>query len=299
MQMKSVQDKRRSGRKPSQITKPLPSDDKKRSTENDYQVLLQCLPHANVWYREHLRRTFDHIFSEHHEPRIVFPPRVREHGRFRFTTSKYETGNSIVTRNKWMAHGLALMDGDPDIVALSPYPITIRYLGRNASNGVEWKDHVPDLAVLRRNGDVAFMDFFHDLDTRRDDDRTHALQISLQEDCSATYEVMWATQILKQPRFFNRNLLHANRPRRGEVDLTIIERSILEQRLPTTIEELSNMLPLNVLVERWGDDARSSAEPVAGVHVVFSACLRLCYLGRVDLDMSKPLSTSSIVSRRV
>ncbi|MHC2423096.1 hypothetical protein ACVMB2_007007 [Sinorhizobium meliloti] len=296
--MKSVQDRRPSGRKPSQVTKPLPSDDKKRSTEDDYKVLLQCLPHANVWYREHLRRAFDHIFSEDHEPRVTFPARVREHGRSRFTTSKYRTGSSIVTRNKWMAHGLALMDGDPDIVALSPYPITIRYLGRNANNSVEWKDHIPDLAILRRNGAVGFMDFFHDIDTRRDDDRTNALQISLEEDCGATYEVMWATQILKQPRFFNRNLLHANRPRRGEVDLTIIERSILEQRLPMTIEELSNMLPLNVLVERWDDDARSSAEPVAGVHVVFSACLRLCYLGKVELDMSKPLSTSSIVSRR-
>lgn len=297
--MKSIQIKRPSGRKPSRVAKPLPSDDKKRSTEDDYKVLLQCLPHATIWYREHLQRTFDHIFSQHHEPRVTFPPRVRGHGRSKFTTGKYRTGNSMVTRNEWMFHGLALMDGDPDVIAISPYPLTIRYLGRNPEGTVEWKDHIPDIATLRRDGSVCFIDFMHDLDPRRDNDRHRELMISLKEDCSASYQVMWATQILKQPRFFNRNLLHANRPSRGEVDLTIIERSILEQPLPMTIEELSNMLPLNVLVERWGDDARSSAEPVAGVHVVFSACLRLCYLGKIDLDMSKPLTTSSTVSRRI
>lgn len=297
--MKSVQDRRPSGRKPSQVTKPLPSDDKKRSTEDDYKVLLQCLPHAHVWYREHLRRAFDHIFSEGHEPRVTFPARVREHGRSKFTTSKYRTGSSIVTRNKWMAHGLALMDGDPDIVALSPYPITIRYLGRNANSSVEWKDHIPDLAILRRNGAVGFMDFFHDIDTRRDDERTNALQISLKEDCGAAYEEMCATQILRQPRFFNRNLLHANRPRPGELDLTVIERCILEQPLPMTIAEISDAMPLNVVVERWEDEDRTSARFVPGSHVVFSSCLRLGYLGKVDLDMSKPLTMSSIVSRRV
>jgi hypothetical protein len=297
--MKSPHVKKPSRPKPSRITKAPPSDEVKRSTEDDYKVLLQCLPNATVWYREHLRRTFDHIFSEHHEPRVTFPARVRGHGRFRFTTDKYRPGRSIISRNRWMAHGLALMDGDPDIVALAPYPITIRYLSRNADCTVSWQDHIPDLAFLRRDRRVGFVDFLHDMDARRDNDRSRALLLSLEEDCGATYEVMWATQILQQPRFFNRNLLHANRPRKGEVDLTATERSILQQPLPMTIDELSASLPYNILVERYEDEPRSSAQRVEGVQAVFSSCLRLAYLGKVDFDMSKPISTSSTVSRRV
>jgi len=197
-----------------------------------------------------------------------------------------------------MAHGLALMDGDPDIVALSPYPVTIRFLSRTSGLKVTWRDHIPDLAVLRRDGSVGFIDFLHDLDVRLGDDRGRDLSISLKEDCGATYDVMWATDILQQPRFFNRNLLHANRPRKGEVDLTMLERSILQQPLPMTIDELSASLPYNVLVERYEDEPRSSAETIEGVQAVFSSCLRLAYLGKVEFDMSKPISTSATVSRR-
>jgi len=296
--LKSPHARKPSRPKPSQITKALPSDDVKRSTEDDYKVLLQCLPNSTVWYREHLRRTFDHIFSDQHEPRVTFPARVRGRGRRRFTTDKYRTGRSIITRNPWMGEGLALMDGDPDVVAIAPYPITLRYLTRSSGFKVTWEDHIPDLAFLRRDGSVGFVDFLHDLDVRLGDDGGRDLSLSLKEDVGATYEVMWATDILQQPRFFNRNLLHANRPRKGEVDLTATERSILQQPLPMTIDELSASLPYNVLVERFVDEPRSSAEPVADVQAVFSSCLRLAYLGKVEFDMSKPISTSSTVSRR-
>jgi hypothetical protein len=296
--MKSPHAKKPSRQKPSRITKALPSDDVKRSTEDDYKVLLHCLPNAKVWYREHLQRTLEFIFSEEHEPRVTFPARVRGRGRRRFTTEKCRTGDTIVTRNSWMGDGLALMDGDPDIIAMAPYPITVRYLSVNADCTVSWQDHIPDLAILRRDGSVGFIDFLHDMDVRLGENRGRDLALSLQEDCGATYEVMWATDILRQPRFFNRNLLHANRPRMGEVDLTMLERSILQQPLPMTVDELYAALPYNTLVERYEDEPRSSAEVAEGVNAVFSSCLRLAYLGKVEFEMSQPISTSSTVSRR-
>lgn len=286
-------------KRPSRVTKPLPSDDHKRSTLDDYKLILQCVPNASEWKPQHLRRAYDYIFSAKHEPRVTFPARVRGHSRFKFTTGKVRSSGMAIARGPWMLHGLTLLDGDPDIIAIAPFPITIRYISATSDGtGTEWKDHIPDVAVLRRNGTVGFIDFMHDIDARRCNKRAQELGLSLERDCGATYDVMWATQILRQPRFYNRNLIHANRPRRGEVDLSMMERSILEQQLPMTVEELSEALPYNVLLERWDKEARESSQPVAGVHVVSSSCLRLAYLGKVELDLSRPFGLSTTVSRR-
>ncbi len=285
-------------KKPSRVTKPLPSDDNKRSTLDDYKLLLHCVPNATKRKPEHLRRTYQYIFSEKHEPLVSFPARVRMHSRFRFTSRKIRSGGVFTARGPWLLNGLTLLDGDPDIVAIAAYPITVRYLTAKAhENATEWRDHIPMVAVLRLDGTVGFMDFMHDLDAQRYEQRTRELGLQLPEDCGASYEMFSASEILRQPRFYNRNLIHANRPRWGEVDLSVVERSILEQPLPMTIETLSQALPYNVLLERWSDEPKKSAQPVAGVHVVSSSCLRLAYIGKIELDMSRPFGPSTIVSR--
>lgn len=287
-------------KKPSRVTKQLPLDDRKRSTLDDYKVLLQCIPHASEWKPEHLRRTFDYLFSADHEPRVSFPARVREHSRFKFTTRKVRSAGMVIGRGSWMMHGLTLLDGDPDIIAIAPFPITIRYLAATSDGmDTEWKDHIPDVSVMRRDGSFGFIDFVHDADAGHFERRTQELTLSLSNDCGATYELMRASQILTQPRFYNRNLIHSNRPRRGEADLSMMERSILEQPLPMTVAELSEALPFNVLLERWNDEARASAQPVAGVHVVSSSCLRLAYMGKVELDLSREFGPFTTVSRRL
>lgn len=286
-------------KKPSRVTKPLPSDDRKRSTLDDYKLILQCVPNASEWKPEHLRRTYDYIFSEKHEPRVSFPARVRERSRFKFTTRKVRSGGMVIARGSWMMHGLTLLDGDPDIIAIAAFPITIRYIAATTEGaGTEWKDHIPEVAVMRQDGSIGFIDFVHDADADHFDQRAQELALSLSKDCGATYEMMRASQLLAQPRFYNCNLIHSNRPRWGEVDLSIMERSILEQPLPMTVEKLSEVLPYNVLLERWDSDARESSRPVAGVQVVSSSCLRLAYLGKVELDLSRPFGPFTIVSRR-
>lgn len=286
-------------KKPSRVTKPLPSDDRKRSTLDDYKLLLQCVPHASEWKPEHLRRTYEYMFSANHEPRVTFPARVRERSRFKFTTRKVRSTGMVTARGRWMLHGLTLLDGDPDIVAISPFPITVRYLA-STSDGTQtaWKNHIPDVAVLRKDGTVGFIDFMHDIDARRCNKRARELGLSLEKDCGATYEVMWAAQILSQPRFYNRNLIHANRPRWGEADLSVVERSILEQPLPATVAELSEAVTFNVLMERWENEAPEASRPCASIDVVFSSILRLAYLGKVELDMTRPFGPSTTVSRR-
>lgn len=287
-------------KKPARVTKPLPSDDRKRSKLDDYKVLLQCIPHGNEWRPEHLRRTFDYIFSQEHEPLVSFPARVREHSRFRFTSRKIRSGGVFTARGSWLLNGLTLLDGDPDIVAIAAYPIVLRYIAATPDRkDTEWKDHIPAVAVLRRDGTVGFIDYKHDLDAQKCEQRTQELALSLSKDCGASYQMIRASETLRQPLFYNRNLIHANRPRWGEVDLSMMERSILEQPLPMTVERLSEALPYNALLERWNDEARESAQPVAGVHVVSSSCLRLAYMGKVELDLSRPFGPSTTISRRV
>lgn len=287
-------------KKPARVTKPLPSHDRKRSALDDYKVLLQCIPHSSEWKPEHLRRTYDYIFSEAHEPRVSFPARVREHSRFKFTTRKVRSSGMVIARGSWMMHGLTLLDGDPDIIALAAFPITIRYIAAT-SDGTDtgWKDHIPDVAVMRRDGSVGFIDFVHDADADHLNQRTRELTLSFLNDCGATYELMRASQVLRQPRFYNRNLIHSNRPRWGEADLSRVERSILEQSLPMTVAELSEAVRFNVLLEHWEDEPRDAARPSVGVDVVASSCLRLAYAGKVELDMGRPFDASTIVSRRV
>jgi hypothetical protein len=206
----------------------------------------------------------------------------------------------VIARGPWMLHGLTLLDGDPDIVAITPFPITIRYLASTSDrNQTEWKDHIPDVAILRRDGTVGFMDFMHDVDARRCNRRARELGMSLAKDIGATYDIMWAAQILSQPRFYNRNLIHANRPRSGEADLSVVERSILEQSLPATVAELSDAVTFNLLVERGEDETPEAARPLAGIDVVASSILRLAYQGKVELDMSSKFGPSTTVTRRI
>ena len=285
--------------KPSRVTKLIPPDDRKRSTVDDYKLLLHCVPNGIGWKPEHLRRTFEHIFSESHEPLVSFPARVRERSRFKFTTRKVRSTGMVIARGPWMLHGLTLLDGDPDVVAIAAYPITVRYLTATLDHmGTAWRDHVPAVAVLRRDGSICFIDFEHDLDALQLERRTRELAQQLSEDCGASYRMMIASEILRQPSFYNRNLIHANRPRWGEADLSVVERSILEQPLPTSVEEVSEALKFNVLLERWQDEAPDAARPCAGIDVDASSVLRLAYVGKIDFDMSRPFGPSTIVSRR-
>jgi hypothetical protein len=282
-QPRSAQPKRKSG---------------SRTTENS--VLLQCIP-GDTSHEGRLRvqSIYTHIFSAAHEPKYRFTARTKTVGRKRFPTPKYRALGTITYRNQSMENGLFLFDVDPDVVAMSPYPLTIRYTGTDREQRAIWKDHVPDIALLRRDGSVEFLDFEHDKDVEAYSARTEELELSLQ-DCGASYRLMKATEILAQPRFYNANVIWLHKPLRGEsIAYGPLEREILRQTLPMSIANLSKVLKLNALVTRDEGQPRDAATLVPEVNVVFTACMQLAYVGKVSLDMSKPVSTDTVVTRRI
>lgn len=247
-------------------------------------------------------KLFAEMFGPEHEPKLVFPPRIRNRtSRGKFPTAKYAAGRSIRTRNMLMDDGLVILDTDPDIIALAPYPMVIRYEGIDVDGLVSWQEHVPDLAAIRRNGRVEFIDFVSDLDASSNWllVRSRLIAAALHRDYGVVYKVLPAAWVRKQPRFRNRNLMwaHAPSPYQPAV-IGNLARQILEQPLPMSIGDLRASLDRNVMVSREEGEPPTASQPITGSDVVFTACMQLAFAGKVCVDMGDRPIDAMIVGRR-
>jgi hypothetical protein len=247
-------------------------------------------------------KLFADMFGPEHEPKRVFPPRIRnKKSRGKFPTAKYAAGGQIRTREPLMDDGLVLLDTDPDVVALAPYPMVVRFEGIDPDGLVCWQEHVPDVAAMRRSGRVEFIDFISDLEAAGTWIwvRSRLVAAALQSDYGVVYKVLPAAWVRKQPRFRNRNLMWAHAPSPHQPALIRnLARQILDQSLPMTIGELQASLDRNVMVSRWEGEPQSASQPVAGSNIVFTACMQLAFEGKVRVDMGDRPISSMIVDRR-
>lgn len=267
----------------------------------DPRNLLHCVPSSSPATRRERRRLLESVFSEEHQPLVTFAARKMGKSREKFATLKCRSAKSIVYRNRWMHNALVILETDPDVVALSHYPVTIRYIATDLDQKTVWKDHVPSLAVMRKDGGISFHDFLHDEDAGAAASRTREIALSLREDFDAEYVVWTATEILAQPRFFNANLIWAHRSSKAHILVSgSLEQDILQQEFPASIREIADRLdtPMNDR-GRDGDSDAVGDTPRYGINLVFSTCLRLAADGRIQLDTATQITTSTIIVRRV
>lgn len=273
--------------------------------KNNKEAVLQPVPVPTSRLERKIMRDnlFADIFGPEHKPKRDFPPAIRNRkSRGKFPTAKYVAGGQIRVREPLMDDGLVLLDTDPDVVALSPYPMVVRFEGVNSDGLVCWQEHVPDIGAMRKSGRIEFIDFVSDLDAASSWlwVRSRLLAAALQRDYDIVYKVHRAAWVRKQPRFRNRNLMwaHAPSPHQPAI-IRNLARQILEQSLPMTIGQLRTSLDRNVMVSRWEGEPETAAQPVPGSDIVFTACMQLAFEGKVRVHMGDRPISSMIVDRRV
>lgn len=273
--------------------------DKSREKGFPGKKVFTCLPHLQNGLIDRVRPVLDEIFSPEHCPRKTFAAKQKDRGsRYKTPSRKYAAAKVVVYRNPYMHNGLLLLDVDPDVVAIAPFPLVVRFITVDDERRAVWRDHVPDLAVRRRDGRVEFIDFMHDHDAHARVGELNDLAYALHQSAGIIHRVMTATEIVAQPRFYNANVIWNHQPVAGElVSLESVQRDILRQPLPMTISELSAAIDHNVAVVREDGELRTASRPIAAVDIVYTACLRLAYAGRVRLDMNKQISMSTIITK--
>ena len=75
-----------------------------------------------------------------------------------FPTSKAPQ-QKIRYRSPLMADGLMHIDTDPQVRRISPYPLSLVFGVMDESGELKKREQTPDLAVLKKDGSVVFIDF--------------------------------------------------------------------------------------------------------------------------------------------
>ncbi|WFU00703.1 hypothetical protein QA648_11025 [Rhizobium sp. CB3171] len=256
---------------------------------------------SEVARQTRLDALWKHVFGPEHKPVKTYKPRIRHRNmRGRFPTEKCRSTGMIRTRLPLMLDGLVHLDTDPNVVAIAAYPTTFDFLSANGDGNVVGRSHIPDVGVLQASGKVVFVDWIpfrlqQDLPWLKQ--RTAELRLHL-EQYGAEYAVHDERSIYIQPRFSNLNLMEAHKPlpyQHAGIDETC--RAIMRQPLPSTIGELCRMSAPNALVARWEDEPAGAFRVVPEVNVVFTACMQLAYRGEIELDISRPFSPRTRVTR--
>lgn len=237
------------------------------------------------------------IFADGHKP-------VRKVGRgmyhggqaISFPTNKVASG-IIRARSNLMADGLLHLDTDPNVVQLSPYPMEVAYWSTFDGETPAKRDHIPDMAILLRGGDVVFIDYvpmLEQIDTRRFRNRVVERVRHFREEFDAAYVVHDERSVRIEPRLSNLRLMWTHRARRTEpASLAHARQAIREAGLPVTIRSISDKAGFAHQAIIWEDDEAPTM--VSETNLIFTAVMQLAMRGEVRLDLGKRLTLDSMI----
>lgn len=208
-----------------------------------------------------------------------------------FPTDK-AAGGQIVARLPLMADGLVHLDTDPAIKAIAAYPMTIEYFSPRRNNTSVKREHVPDVAVLRADGSVVFIDYVpvnEQAEKAWIAKRTQVLRAHIAAHHGCSYAVHDELCLLAKPLFPNLKTMWAHKP--GPLDLPEVQlviRAVRRHRFPSMLGTLKRALHAD-------PDLRSVFRriDVDGVDLAFTAVMQMCFLGELDIDLSKPFSPTT------
>ncbi|WFS02371.1 hypothetical protein [Rhizobium tumorigenes] len=240
------------------------------------------------------------LFGPDHEPVRVFKAGAKHRNPVgKFPTDRYAAGGVIRTRSPLMSDGLKHLDVDPRVIWLAPYPFQISYLSVDEHGEIFSRTHVPDVGIRFRNGTVGFVDYVpFSCQDERSRQREREILLHLAENFNAGYAVHDERCIYPEPIFRNVCVLreHRSLPIDHEC-IREIGREILEASLPMTIGELTRSVSVNAFVEKWEDEPDSAYRVDKDANPVFTACMQLAITGKVNLDLTRVFSPSTVVSK--
>jgi hypothetical protein len=238
----------------------------------------------------------DHVFSKAHVP--AWQPKLGTHYQTLptiFPTRKSAQG-VVYARLPLMRHGLMHIDTDPDVVVVAGYPLQTVYWSASASSptGETKRVHRADLALRRRDGSVVFIDYVNlaiQAERPWQERQIAELRAHYAEEFGAEFALHDERCVYGQPIWPNVSLMWGYMP--GTVDVPqVVEarHAIRRAGLPMTIVDMEAVvaridgLP-DAMVERAAD-------------IAFTAAMQLVIAGVADVDLSKPITTQSLITPR-
>ncbi len=217
-----------------------------------------------------------------------------------FPTRKNVRGQ-VRTREPLMSDLMIHLDTDPAIRVVAEFPIKTIYRARRLDGSVVAKEHIPDVAALRRDGRVFVIDVmpWHVQKSIRGNERRRDALTAHYEQLGARYLLLDETSLRLQPLLNNLKLMWMHKSSAHDLPgMAQLRQALRDATYPRTMEDLVRSMPSNAIMARWSDEDESSARHVTECSPVFTAVMQLAIAGEVEVDLTKRFSPSTMISRK-
>ncbi|MDX1200621.1 hypothetical protein GOL94_25090 [Sinorhizobium medicae] len=241
------------------------------------------------------------VFGPDNEPQREIKPGSRYRTLPGWFPTKKNVRGRVRTREPLMADLMIHLDTDPATRVVAEFPIKTNYHVRRPDGTVLTKEHIPDLAALRRDGRVFVIDVMpwsvqQDIpwiQRRREALTSHYAKLG------ARYLLLDETSIRLQPLLNNLKLMWMHKSSGHDLrGMAQLRQALLDTSYPATMEDLVRTMPSNAIIARWSDEDASAARHVTECSPVFTAVMQLAMSGELDVDLTKRFSPSTEVARK-
>lgn len=237
---------------------------------------------------------WNEVFSERNEPKKEIKPGSRYITLPGWHPTNKSVRGIVRTREPLMADAMIHIDTNPFNVAVAEFPVAAGY--RTASG--RYREHVPDLAVRRRDGSVVVIDVmsFH---VQRHLGWPAHRTLRMKEffaDLGAHYRLLDECTLHMRPLIDNLRLMW--RHKRIACQPTWIDEianEILMLPLPSRIDLVMRSVKQNAMLGRWSDD--DDWKIVGEVNPAFTAIMQLAMEGRIAIDLRMSFSQSTVITQ--
>lgn len=200
---------------------------------------------------------------------------------------------SVLTRLPLMRHGLMHFDIDPDVEAVTAFPFQTEYWSATSDGDAVKRIHIPDVAIRMRSGAVICVDY---VPVAIQDEKpwfaakTEQLLVHYENEFGWAYAVHDETRVYAQPMFSNAQLLWRYLPTAADhAALSMVRRAVMELAMPASVASLMAAVAGNLNdIAKLGSDAAA---------FVFTAVMQLITEGKLTVDLSSPITVSTVVSK--
>lgn len=241
------------------------------------------------------------VFGPNNEPQLEIKPGSRYKTLPAwFPTSKNVRGR-VRTREPLMTDLMIHLDTDPAIRVVAEFPIKTNYRARRLDGTVVTRQHIPDLAALRKDGRVFVIDVMP-LNVRRllrGNERRREALVAHYAGLGAQFLQLDETSICLQPLLNNLKVMWMHKSSTHDLPgMAQLRQALRVTSYPATMDNLVRSMPTNAIMAWWSDEDESSARHVTECSPVFTAVMQLAIAGEVDIDLTKRFSPSTMVSRK-
>ncbi len=236
---------------------------------------------------------WNEVFGPANEPKKEIKPGSRYTTLPGWHPTAKSVRGVVRTREPLMADAMIHIDTNPFNTAVAEFPVAGGY--RTPSG--RWSEHVPDLAVRRRDGSVVVVDVMP-VNVQRQfgwvGQRTQAMRIHF-AGLGAHYTLLDERTLHIKPLIGNLRTMWMHKRLACQPSwVTEIAQEILRLALPTTIGAAMRAIKRNAVFGRSADDEEWKV--VGEINPVFTAIMQLAMDGRIGIDLRVPFSQSTEVT---